>query len=424
MTRRRKMAWLKKSLSKIKNYTALCYFILVLILFLPSAITMPSLSFRSAIVTAIGVDKNDEEISVSVLALSNISKSEMNENSKLIQGTANTLANAISSLEASIGRRVRMGHVGYVVISRDFSDVNVADVLSTLIVTGNVSNTVPLLMCEGKASDVLDNALKMEQSSSYKMREMINNEFNETYTKDISIDAFLKGYYSDIGVSTLGYVVLENDKTQGIESSSQGAEQSSGQSSQSGGQSGQTSEQNNVISYKTQHAVFKDGKFAYLFTEQEMNGVNWLVENNLQKIIDIDGISEQGLVDATVTFSIQNQSIKPVVSFINGRPYITFEISLTLSPVELIQQNNTQKSVKLLKLSDNMQQKINEVIKKDVALALQKMRENKTDVIGVYRILYSHYHRFMDFLDTLADRQDFLRYVNIGVDVESFINSN
>lgn len=418
------MAWLKKSLSKIKNYTALCYFILVLILFLPSAITMPSLSFRSAIVTAIGVDKNDEEISVSVLALSNISKSEMNENSKLIQGTANTLANAISSLEASIGRRVRMGHVGYVVISRDFSDVNVADVLSTLIVTGNVSNTVPLLMCEGKASDVLDNALKMEQSSSYKMREMINNEFNETYTKDISIDAFLKGYYSDIGVSTLGYVVLENDKTQGIESSSQGAEQSSGQSSQSGGQSGQTSEQNNVISYKTQHAVFKDGKFAYLFTEQEMNGVNWLVENNLQKIIDIDGISEQGLVDATVTFSIQNQSIKPVVSFINGRPYITFEISLTLSPVELIQQNNTQKSVKLLKLSDNMQQKINEVIKKDVALALQKMRENKTDVIGVYRILYSHYHRFMDFLDTLADRQDFLRYVNIGVDVESFINSN
>ena len=418
------MAWLEKSLSKIKNYTALCYFILVLILFLPSAITMPSLSFRSAIVTAIGVDKNDEEISVSVLALSNISKSEMNENSKLIQGTANTLANAISSLEASIGRRVRMGHVGYVVISRDFSDVNVADVLSTLIVTGNVSNTVPLLMCEGKASDVLDNALKMEQSSSYKMREMINNEFNETYTKDISIDAFLKGYYSDIGVSTLGYVVLENDKTQGIESSSQGAEQSSGQSSQSGGQSGQTSEQNNVISYKTQHAVFKDGKFAYLFTEQEMNGVNWLVENNLQKIIDIDGISEQGLVDATVTFSIQNQSIKPVVSFINGRPYITFEISLTLSPVELIQQNNTQKSVKLLKLSDNMQQKINEVIKKDVALALQKMRENKTDVIGVYRILYSHYHRFMDFLDTLADRQDFLRYVNIGVDVESFINSN
>lgn len=419
------MNWFKKSLSKIKHAYALYYFILVLIIFLPTAITMPSLSFRSAIITAIGVDKQEDEIAVSVLALSEISKSEMRENTKLLEGAGSTLANAISNIESAVGRRVRMGHVGYIVISQDFADENIAEVLNTLIVAGKVSNTVPLLMCNGKASDLLDKALNMEQSSSYKMREMINNEFNETFTKDISIDAFLKGYYSDIHISTLGYVMLESESVNGIDSSSgQSGEQSAQPGTSSGGQASQE-EQKNTISYKTEHAVFNKGKFQYLLSEDEMSGVNWIVEGELQKMITITGINEQNMQDASITFAIDSHAISPDVSFIAGRPYVTFEVSLTLAPVEIIQTaDDDQKSLKTITLSDEMQEKINDVVKREVAVALTKLRQEKTDVIGVYKLLYNHYRPFMDFLDTLSDKTDFLRYVNIGVDVKSFITSN
>ena len=419
------MSWFKKSLSKIKHAYALYYFIIVLIIFLPTAITMPSLSFRSAIITAIGVDKQEDEIAVSVLALSEISKSEMRENTKLLEGTGPTLANAISNIESAVGRRIRMGHVGYIVISQDFADENIAEVLNTLIVAGKVSNTVPLLMCNGKASDLLDKALNLEQSSSYKMREMINNEFNETFTKDISIDAFLKGYYSDIHISSLGYVTLESESVNGIDSSSgQSGEQSAQQGTSSGSQSSQE-EQKNTISYKTEHAVFNKGKFQYLLSEDEMSGVNWIVEGELQKMITITGINEQDMQDASITFAIDSHSISPEVSFIAGKPYVTFEVKLSLSPVEIIQTaEDDKKSLKTITLSDEMQEKINDVVKREVAVALTKLRQEKTDVIGVYKLLYNHYKPFMDFLDTLSDKTDFLRYVNIGVDVKSVITSN
>ena len=415
------MNWLRKSLNKIKHAYALYYFVIVLIIFLPSAITIPSLSFRSAIITAIGMDKQDEEVMVSVLTLSEISKSEMRENVKLLQGSGSTLANAFSSIESSIGRKILMGHVGYVVISEDFATQNVAEVINTLIIAGKVSNTVPLLMCEGKAKDVLDNAQKMEASSSYKMREMINNEFNETYTKDISIDSFLKGYYSDIHISTLGYVTLESQLTNAIESSSG---QAQGQSQQSSSQEGETSEQKTAISYKTQHAVFLNGKFKYLFTKEQMRGVNWIVESDLQKNLTINGVSEQGLNDASITFTISKHSVTPKVNFLNGKPYVTYEISLTMTPVEIIEANEGARAIKEITLTDELKQKICDVVKSEVAMSLSVMREQKIDVIGIYKLVYNKYRPFMDFLDTLQDREDFLNYVNIGIDVNSFITTN
>lgn len=414
------MNWLRKSLNKIKHAYALYYFVIVLIIFLPSAITIPSLSFRSAIITAIGVDKQDEEVMVSVLTLSEISKSEMRENVKLLQGSGSTLANAFSSIESSIGRKILMGHVGYVVISEDFATQNVAEVINTLIIAGKVSNTVPLLMCEGKAKDVLDNAQKMEASSSYKMREMINNEFNETYTKDISIDSFLKGYYSDIHISTLGYVTLESQLTNAIDSSS--GQSQGGQSQQSSSQG--DSEQKTAISYKTQHAVFLNGKFKYLFTKEQMRGINWIVESDLQKNLTINGVSEQGLNDASITFTISKHSVTPKVSFLNGKPYVTYEISLTMTPVEIIEANEGARAIKEITLTDELKQKICDVVKSEVAMSLSVMREQKIDVIGVYKLLYNKYRPFMDFLDTLQDREDFLNYVNIGIDVNSFITTN
>ncbi len=419
------MSWLKRSLNKIKCSYALYYFILVLIIFLPSAITIPSLSFRSAIITAIGVDKQDEEIAVSVLALSEISKSEMRENTKLLEGTGATLANAFSSIESAVGRRILMGHVGYIVISQDFADDNIAEILNALIIGGKISNTIPLLYCSGKAKDLLDSAQKLEQSSSYKMREMINNEFNETYTKDISIDSFLKGYYSDIKISTLGYVKLESEPINGIDSSSSGQAQSGGQEqTASDAQSGEQ-EKKSTISYKTEHAVFNKGKFQYLLTKDEMKGVNWIVESDLQKIITITEVNEQNMQDASITFAIDSHRVSPKVKFLSGRPYVTYEISLMLTPLEIIQTlDDDKKSLKSLILSNQMQEKINEVVKRDIATVINKIRKEKTDIIGLYKLLYNHFQPFMDFLDTLSDKSDFLKYVIIGVDVSSFISSN
>ena len=208
---------IKKLLKTIVSCFMFSYFLVIMVFLLPNAVTLQSHSFRSSIVTAIGLDPSDNEIEMSVLTISDISLETKTEATKVMSGKGKTLAKAVSELEGKTGRRIRMGHVGYIVISKDFASQDIAVVLNNLIITTKLPNTVSLILSEDKAKDVLIQANALENNSSYKLREVIQNEFSENFTKDTSIDSFLKGYYSNIGVSTIGFVKLESDNVNGID---------------------------------------------------------------------------------------------------------------------------------------------------------------------------------------------------------------
>ena len=411
---------IKNYIKRFKKCFALSYFILIMLIFLPSAITMPSLSFRGAIITAIGIDKIDDQVEFSVLTLSDISKDNMGENTKVVCGKSNSVANAISSIESQIGRSLKMGHVGYVVVSQSFAEDDIASVLNTLTITTKLPNSVSLILSRDSAKDVLNQASKLEQSSMYKLREIIQNEFNVNYTKDTSLDNFLKGYFSETKTSTLGYIKLENDISQGISADQQS--NNSGQSTEQSSEGGNQSNSNGIISLQREHAVFVEGKLKYILNVDEMKGINWIVENDLQQLLTIDNVNEQGLSNASISFEVQQNQIKPSVIYRNNRPIITFELSLKLNTVEIMQVEKQTKSPKDIYISDIINNKINDKIKREVALTLNKLRQEKTDVIGVYKILFSDNHKkFFAFLDSLKDKEDFLSYVKINIKADAKI---
>ncbi len=409
---------IKKYLKKFEKSFALSYFFIIMIIFLPTAITMPSLSFRGAIITAIGIDKVEDEVEFSVLTLSDISKDNMGENTKVVSGKNSTVANAISSIESQIGRRLKMGHVGYVIVSQSFATEDIASVLNTLTITTKLPNSVSLIMSRDSAKDVLSQASKLEQSSMYKLREIIQNEFNVNYTKDTSLNNFLKGYFSATKTSTLVYLKLDKDASTGINSSPE----TDGASNENESNQSQQTKTNNVISLQREHAVFVDGKLKYILSVDEMKGINWIVENNLQQLLTITGVNEQGLNNASLSFEVQQNIIKPNVAFRNNKPIITFELSLKLNPVEIIQQTKQMKSPKDIVITEELNNKINDTIKKEVALTLNKLRKEKTDVVGIYKILYSNNHKkFNEFLESLNDKTDFLSFVKINMKVDAKI---
>ncbi len=421
---------LKNIIGKISKSFAFSYFILIMIIFLPTAITMPSLSFRSAIITAIGVDRSEEGVEVSVLTLSEISKDNMGENTKLVSGSNSTVASAISSIESQIGRKLRMGHVGYIAISQDLATENIANVLNNLIITTKLPNTVSLVVSEGNAKDILKQTDQLEQSSSFKLREIIQNEFNVNYTKDTSVDAFLKGYLSDISTSTLGYIKLTSNEDEGLNSSEEsGSSPSTQGGGASSGDSGQSSNSNSndktTISFQREHAVFVNGVLKYVLSLEEMKGINWLVESDLQQILTIENYTGQGLNNAKITFDVIGDKITPKVYFKNNKPIITYDLFLTVNPVEIIQENKNYISPNELKIDEVVNDKINQKIKSEISNTIFKLREEKTDVFGVYKLLYStHYYEFMDFLDSLENRDDFLSYVQFKINVFPKIIAN
>ena len=97
-------------------------------------------------------------------------------------------------------------------------------------------------------------------------------------------------------------------------------------------------------------------------------------------------------------------------------------MSLKLNPVEIIQQTKQMKNPKDIVITEELNNKINDTIKKEVALTLNKLRKEKTDVVGIYKILYSDNHKkFNEFLESLNDKTDFLSYVKINMKVDAKI---
>lgn len=421
---------IKKYLKKFKNSLMFYYFLLILVLLMPNALTLPSLSFKSAIATAIGIDKVEDNIEISVLTLSDISKDNTSEKTKILSAKDTNISNAISSIEFQIDRKIRMGHVGYVVISKELASENVGQILNNLIVSTNLPKTVSLVMSEDKAKDVLNLANKLEHTSSYKLREIIQNEFNENYTKDSNLDLFLKGYFSHISTSTMGNIFLSANTDEGLNTSEQdtggqNSEQQMSKENSNSQKSEQSQSEKTVINYKKEHAVFVDGIYKYTLSENQMKGVNFLGENDLQQIITINNVSTQGLQNAQVTFEIKNKQIQTLIDYRNNKPIVEFDMALNINPIEIIQDNKKRISSQEIRVDEEINQKINDEIKKYVAIALEKLREENTDLINIYEILYTKsYKKFMSFLDNLDNRDEFLDYVQVKIKVSSKIMTN
>ena len=420
---------IKKILKSCSKSLMFTYFVLLMVILLPKALVMPSLSFKGLIVTAIGIDGTVQDIEMSVLALSNISKTDMTENTKVISGSGTTLANAVFDIEKQIGRGVRFGHVGYIVFSKRIASDDITKIINNLIITTKLPNTISLVMCQDSAKEVLSLASELEQNSSFKFREMLQNEYNEDYAQETSLDAFLKGYYSAHSSSSLGYVVVNEDASQGLDANSQTSTKDSSTLSQnqSGNSQGENTQKNNksVISYKSEQAVFKNGKYSFTLSKDEMEGYNFIVENNLQKIITINNINTQGLNDATITFDILQENLKTNAIIKNGKPKLMYNISLKLKILEVIDKSGDKISEEEIVINNEINQKINNYIKSKLSQLFNTLRKKQTDIVGVYENFETSCGKNFDrFLANLQNSDDYLSYIPIFVHTKCKLSSN
>ena len=420
---------IKKILKSCSKSLMFTYFVLLMVILLPKALVMPSLSFKGLIVTAIGIDGTVQDIEMSVLALSNISKTDMTENTKVISGSGTTLANAVFDIEKQIGRGVRFGHVGYIVFSKRIASDDITKIINNLIITTKLPNTISLVMCQDSAKEVLSLASELEQNSSFKFREMLQNEYNEDYAQETSLDAFLKGYYSAHSSSSLGYVVVNEDASQGLDANSQTSTKDSSTLSQnqSGNSQGENTQKNNksVISYKSEQAVFKNGKYSFTLSKDEMEGYNFIVENNLQKIITINNINTQGLNDATITFDILQENLKTNAIIKNGKPKLMYNISLKLKILEVIDKSGDKISEEEIVIDNEINQKIKNYIKSKLSQLFNTLRKKQTDIVGVYENFETSCGKNFDrFLANLQNSDDYLSYIPIFVHTKCKLSSN
>ena len=419
------MEAIKNLFHKVAHNFMLVYFIVILIIIVPTALTKPSLSFRNAIVTAVGIDESEQGVDVSVLTLSQISQGDNKENNKLVVASGSSVASALGALEIRLGRKVQMGHVKFVVISETLAQKNDISVfIDNFIRTSRVSNTVTLVVCEDKAQKILDSANKLSESSSYNLSEIISNDYNDTFTKESSIDYFYKGYFSPNKTSSVGYISMTSNPNQGliVSDEQQGGQGQSSSSDASQNESQQTSQnKEEILSFNRQIVVFKNGKMDRLLTMEEVEGINWITSESTRQHVKINNLTDEpnNLYDANLVLEVHRKSVQTIASFENQVPIITYKIRVDFNTLEINQKNDNISNNNIL-MSPKLSQAINDEAKKQFGNVLNKLKADNADIMEVYAIFNSaHNKKFQKFLKDLKNPDDYLKYIQFQLDVYS-----
>ena len=203
-------------------------------------------------ITAIAIDKNDNHSAnlkvsfqfVDVSGSGGGSESSSSSNVIMIGVTSNTIDNAISKLNAYIGKQVNLSHCRNLIFSRDFAREGIATEIFTLINNVQMRPFTNIVVSTSDASDYLKNSNPNVEELISKYYDTFELTSNFTGYSD---DATLGKFYDNILRSEAGNTAILGETFAKVssksESGSSSSSASSGNSQSSSGGASQSGEQ-------------------------------------------------------------------------------------------------------------------------------------------------------------------------------------
>lgn len=367
---------------------------------------------RFAIVTAVGIDKAEQEdfdYEVSLLTFVPVPEQTFTEFYKVISASGNSIEEALDYAGLYTGRQVGLSHIKTIVLSEDLFDEDVTKVLDYLMRDKEVSSSTKLIAMDGKAKDFLNAVKDLDSQSSYSVSEIVAYNEHYIYATGCSLEAFFKGYFSPTKASIVPVFSLQSSDDEGIstENGGGGGETSSGGSGgKSGGQGGRQIVNNGDA------IVFKNGEKQKDISGDDIVKINYFRGEFKTGGITIEDFNGEPFGKASLSFDISGKKLRNKVVFENGIPTIYTDIKFTVTLSEVEQEDEQfNKDVDLYNVTKNETSQIEKQIKREMAEALEIMREAKTDVANFYTLMYNTDKKsFKRFLDSLDDKEDYLRY--------------
>ena len=367
---------------------------------------------RFAIVTAVGIDKTEQEnfdYEVSLLTFVPVPEQTFTEFYKVISASGNSIEEALDYAGLYTGRQVGLSHIKTIVLSEDLFDEDVTKVLDYLMRDKEVSSSTKLIAVNGKAKDFLNSVKDLDGQSSYSVSEIVAYNEHYIYATGCSLESFFKGYFSPTKTSVMPVFSLQSSDDEGIstESGSDGGDTSSGDSGGKNGEKGGKQIVNNGDAI-----VFKNGEKQKDISGDDIVKINYFRGEFKTGGITIEDFKGDPFGKASLSFDISGKKLRNKVVFENGIPTIYTDIKFTVTLSEVKQEDEQfNKDVDLYNVTKNETSQIEKKIKMEMAEALEIMRESKTDVANFYTLMYNADKKnFKRFLDSLDDKEDYLRY--------------
>lgn len=404
---------MNRFLKKIWKTPMVMIFLFITIFYGFGALGKPTEINRFAVVTAIGIDKNEEnedQYNLSFLTFIPIAEQTFTETYKVITATGESFVEAIDFAGQYLGREVGLSHLRTVVLNEELFEKDVTKILDYLTREKEVPSSTKLIATNSSAKDFLSAMQKLDTQSSIKVSEMVN--FNQRYitATDASLEKFFKGYFSPTKTSIIPIFSLEQSDDKGISvSGSAGGESGSSGSGQSGDEQGGSQS----IVNGGESLIFKNGFLTKQISAKDMKNINYFRGNFSSGALTIENFQGGPFENADLTFNIYDKKMRKKVVFENGIPvfYTDIKFTIVLNGVEE-EQGVFDENVDLYLVTSKAAGEIERKVKANMADGLAVMREEKADLADFYTKIYNTDKKsFKRFLEGLDDKDDFLEHV-------------
>jgi len=410
---------MNRFLSLLKRTPILVPFLLVMFFFVPPALLLQPEVERNAIVAAVGIDKEEDQYSMSFLRFVPQANSNYTEQLEVVTCKAKTVSENLEVASVILGKNLNLNHVESIILGQSVLSEDIAKILDFFEREPIVLPGCLLAGTNEKASEVIEAIQSLNDESGLKIEDILRYSEQNFYGRETTLESFYSGYYSPTSTSIIGYVEMLDGEDNGLNLKESERESSTSETQGNSGGSQQSSKKS--LSNNGKLLLLKKGKIQSVLSKESVRGLNYVNSNSTKTTLSLTDYDLGDGKLADVIFEIVENTTIMQAKFVNGIPIVNFDIQMKLDLHEVLDKFKDEKqSLEQYDLDEKIAGEIEKVVKNEFALSLKILRETKTDPLEIYELLMkTDRKKFNVFLNKLDDKDDFLSFVNFAVNVES-----
>lgn len=385
----------------------------------PTTIYLQSDKDLTIIITTIGIDKDEDGVKLSALAVIPKGGNDISSNLQVFEGAGESITDAFGEISNSTGKKIGLAHCDCIALSKSAMDENLTKYLDYFIRTSNLTTNATLVATDGSASDLLNATKSSNNLLDLSLRNIVQFKEERTLLDSVNIEKFYKQYFTESGTFYMPLLSTENAESSGAGGSSQ----SSGSDSTSQGSGGGAGGGEKKISDKNEIAVIVKGKYVRSLSEDEFFIYSLVNRNTKGFKITLDNVSDSAVTDSKEIFEQISKLVHSSYNFVDGKPVVTYDVVLNLRIDEVSGENFSYTAVDGLHnfLDDNVKDKLKDMVESKLASTKESMREYKNDILNLYTKFNAYKHSdWQKYLKTLNSQSDYLDEVDIKINLKIF----
>lgn len=395
-------------------------FLLLALWLMPNVISLSEQSQTESIVTAIGIDKIDNEYEVSLQYIVP-SAAGGPEGLKVTTQKGKTVGETIEKIKLQLGKLSGFAHCRFLAFNDKAGEDNIIEMLDFLLRRKTNTNNIILINTPDSSKELLSLSSQLNSDLySYLNNNGFSNEFGEFYNLK-TIGDFYDSYFSSVKCISINRVKIKDKIGQeGSGKQEQSQESSSSANSGEAPQNSTSSQGKKEFENKGELIIIKNAKKLLTLNEKQSDDLSWFNPEIKQDQFSIENYSEGHLKNSTILFNVSNKLYNTKVYFLNNTPTMEVNLKLYVRVGEVVSKNLKQSDYEGLQknYSTKLKRAMNENVLSSLKSAEEHFKQNSYDVISCYDTFFKFENKKLKEFLKNSSSQDFIKNVNFVYNIE------